>query len=81
MQAKPFRRLLVAGALALLALPMVAAPASADQAFHTLHADVVPVGSAPLKSGFVNDIHTNGVQTERTSATPSTARFLTRRFR
>ena len=62
MQAKPFRRLLVASALALLALPMVAAPASADQAFHTLHADVVPVGSAPLKSGFVNDIHTNGVQ-------------------
>jgi hypothetical protein len=56
------KRLLLAGAFALLALPMLAATASADQAFHTLHADLAAVRSAPLQSGFVNDIHTNGVQ-------------------
>jgi hypothetical protein len=56
------RRFLVVGMLALLALPMLAATASADQVFHTLHADLAPAGGAPLQSGFVNDIHTNGVQ-------------------
>ena len=35
--------------------------ASADQAFHTLHAELHAVGNAPLQSGFVNDIHTQGV--------------------
>jgi hypothetical protein len=58
MQTILLRRLLVLGALAVLAVP---ASAAADQGFHTLHADLVPVGGAPLKSGFVNDIHTNGV--------------------
>jgi hypothetical protein len=44
------------------ALAAVLAPAaSADKAFHTLHADLRPVGASPLKSGFVNDIHQNGV--------------------
>jgi hypothetical protein len=62
MHARLRRRFLVAGALALLALPVLATTASADQVFHTLHADVVPVGSAPLHVGFVNDVHTNGVQ-------------------
>lgn len=38
----------------------VAAPALADQVFHTSHAAVHPVANAPLRSGFVNDIHTNG---------------------
>src|SRR6476469_7757763 len=47
---------LVAGA-ALVA----AAPALADQVFHTSHAAVHSVAGAPLRSGFVNDIHTNGV--------------------
>jgi hypothetical protein len=32
-----------------------------DRAFHTLHADLHAVGGAPLQSGFVNDVHTNGV--------------------
>jgi hypothetical protein len=52
----------------LFALPAVIAAASvlvpaatADRVFHTLHADVHPVGAAPLQSGFVNDIHTEGV--------------------
>jgi hypothetical protein len=53
--------LLIAAAIAGGALLAVAAPAVADQVFHTSHAAVHPVASAPLRSGFVNDIHTNGV--------------------
>jgi hypothetical protein len=37
-----------------------AAPALADQVFHTTHAAVHPVANAPLQSGWVNDIHSNG---------------------
>jgi len=44
-----------AGALA------VAPSAVADQIFHTSHAPVHALATAPLRSGFVNDIHTNGV--------------------
>jgi hypothetical protein len=47
---------LVAGAA------LIAAPgAFADQVFHTSHAAVHAVAGAPLQSGFVNDIHSNGV--------------------
>jgi hypothetical protein len=42
------------------AAALVASPALADQVFHTSHAAVHPVAGAPLQSGFVNDIHTNG---------------------
>ncbi len=35
--------------------------AAADSTFHTLHAELKPIGANPLRSGFVNDIHTNGV--------------------
>ena len=48
-------------ALALAVFPLVASTAAADQFFHTSHADLTPIGDAPLRSGFVNDIHTNGV--------------------
>ena len=47
---------LIAGA-ALIVVP----GALGDQVFHTSHAAVHAVAGAPLKSGFVNDIHTNGV--------------------
>ena len=41
---------------------LIAAPAAfADQLFHTSHAGLHAVSSEPLQSGFVNDIHTNGV--------------------
>jgi hypothetical protein len=53
-------RVLVA-AVPLMALPFLAPTAAADQVFHTLHADLTAVNGAPLKSGFVNDVHTNGV--------------------
>jgi hypothetical protein len=51
--------------LALIGVALAAAvlvpAAAADKVFHTLHADLRPIGAAPLGSGFVNDIHTNGV--------------------
>jgi hypothetical protein len=48
-------------ALALAVFPLVASTAAADQYFHSSHAELTPIGAAPLQSGFVNDIHTNGV--------------------
>lgn len=57
MPSKPL--LMLAGLTSLLAL--VAVPAAlADQVFHTSHAPVHALAGAPLKSGFVNDIHSNG---------------------
>jgi hypothetical protein len=46
--------------LVLAMLPLVASTAAADQFFHTTHAALTPIGGAPLQSGFVNDIHTQG---------------------
>ena len=57
MPSKPLVTL--AGLIALLAMAAVPA-AFADQVFHTSHAAVHAVAGAPLQSGFVNDIHTNG---------------------
>jgi hypothetical protein len=56
------RHAVCAAAFALVALPFVVSSAAADQAFHTAHAGLIPVGSASLHSGFVNDVHTNGVR-------------------
>ena len=61
MQKRLWRHAAAAAALALVALPFLVSSAAADQSFHTSHAALVPVGNAPLHSGFVNDIHTNGV--------------------
>ena len=55
------RKALSVTALSLVSLLLLAPNAAGDQAFHTLHADLHPVGGAPLQSGFVNDVHTNGV--------------------
>ena len=49
-------------AAAVVAVALIAVPtAFADQLFHTSHAAVHSVAGAPLRSGFVNDIHTSGV--------------------
>jgi hypothetical protein len=53
--------LLILAGLAAGAALLAAPGAFADQPFHTSHAPVHAVASAPLHSGFVNDIHTNGV--------------------
>jgi hypothetical protein len=55
------RKTFLVTALSVLALLLLAPNAVADQAFHTLHADLHSVNGAPLQSGFVNDVHTNGV--------------------
>jgi hypothetical protein len=47
-------------ALAALATLVLVPTALADQVFHTSHAALHPVADAPLQSGFVNDIHSNG---------------------
>jgi hypothetical protein len=44
-----------------LAAAVLVPTAVADKTFHTLHAELRPVGDSPLRSGFVNDVHTNGV--------------------
>ena len=56
-----FRR--VSGIVAVAALVTslaMAVPASADQAFHTQHIPLSAVADAPLKSGAVIDVHTEG---------------------
>lgn len=50
---------IVVSAAAALSLAL-AAPASADQAFHTERFPLTPVAGAPLKSGAVIDIHAEG---------------------
>ena len=61
MQGPIWRRSIVA-ALAAAAFATAASTAAADRYFHTAHLDLTPVGGAPLKSGFVNDVHTSGSQ-------------------
>jgi hypothetical protein len=78
-----WRHAVAAAAIALVALPFVVSNAAADQAFHTSHAALLPVGSASLHSGFVNDIHTNGVRIyaqeryQLNGAAPNTAYAVT----
>ena len=54
------RRWVVVAAASVAAFATVVSTATADQFFHTSHAALTPIGSAPLRSGFVNDIHTQG---------------------
>jgi hypothetical protein len=55
-----FRKSLWIAAAALAVAAFAVTPALADQSFHTTHAAVHAIAGAPLRSGFVNDIHTNG---------------------
>lgn len=48
---------LIVGLGAFLAL---AVPTSADQVYHSQHIPLSPVGNAPLRDGFVENIHSNG---------------------
>jgi hypothetical protein len=54
------RRILVLVAVSAAALGALATTALADQAFHTLKAPLSAVGDAPLRSGWISDIHANG---------------------
>jgi hypothetical protein len=62
MQKRLWGHAFAAAALSLVALPFVVSSAAADQAFHTTQADLAPIGSASLHSGFVNDVHASGGQ-------------------
>jgi hypothetical protein len=57
MSRKPFVVVAVVAAGAAL---FAVTPALADQVFHTSHAALHSVAGAPLRSGFVNDVHSNG---------------------
>ena len=51
---------LAAAAVAVLATGLFGAPAWGDAVYHSQHIALQPVGSAPLRSGFVENIHANG---------------------
>ena len=59
------KRIFIGAALSLTALAALvgsAGTAFADATFHTERISLLPVGGAPLQSGFVVDIHANGPQ-------------------
>ena len=54
------RRTTLAPALGLVILLAAAAPALADATLHSQHLALTPTADAPLRSGFVQNIHANG---------------------
>lgn len=59
------RRLAATATAAVLAVAGIstASPASADAVYQTQHIELQPVGGAPLRAGFVQNIHANGPMT------------------
>lgn len=51
---------LAASAITVLVTALCGAPAWGDAVYHSQHIPLEPVGSAPLRSGFVENIHANG---------------------
>ena len=65
MQRLPFTRrapgaVALGALLGLVAAASLASVASADRTYHSQHLDLTPVGSAPLRSGFVENIKAQG---------------------
>lgn len=54
------RRTILLLVVMVLALAFVPLGASADDVYHSEHIVLMPVGSQPLRSGFVENIHANG---------------------
>lgn len=54
------RRTLVYAAVVVFVVAVSAAPAGADAVYHSEHVALAPVGDAPLRVGFVQNIHANG---------------------
>jgi hypothetical protein len=54
------RRLTLVLALSTVSIAALALPAAADAVYHSGHIPFAPVGEAPLRSGFVENIHANG---------------------
>jgi hypothetical protein len=57
-----FRLAAVCVGVLLLALPLLVPAAHADGVYHSHHYGVSPLNGAPLRSGFVENIHPNGSQ-------------------
>jgi hypothetical protein len=55
-------RLLLAAALVMTAVAVAAPLAAADAVYHSKHIALNPIGGAPLRSGFVENIHADGPQ-------------------
>ena len=66
MEEAPMNSRVTARAYAVAAAAVVVAAlaplAAADAVYHSQHLDLAPVGSAPLRSGFVENIKANGSQ-------------------
>jgi hypothetical protein len=54
------RRILAVAAAGAVGASLVAQPAFADAAYHSSHIPLQSVSGAPLRSGFVENIHANG---------------------
>src|SRR6266568_7984401 len=54
------RRLAFAAAVAGFVIGLGAAPAFADGVYHSSHYELTALNAAPLRSGFVENIHANG---------------------
>lgn len=54
------RRAILLLVVVLLALVFVPVTASADGVYHSEHIALTPVGTQPLRTGFVENIHANG---------------------
>jgi hypothetical protein len=57
-----FSKKAVAAMLVTLLLAAMVSVAAADGVYHSEHIEFHPVGDQPLRSGFVENIHTNGPQ-------------------
>jgi hypothetical protein len=60
MRSRLTRNTLAAGAASIATLAALPALAGADAVYHTQHMALEPVGGAPLRSGFVQNIKANG---------------------
>ena len=82
------RQLKVCGALAVTVIAgvLLAPSASADRVYHSEHLQLTPVGDAPLRSGFVENIKAQGPQVYAheifvlNGARPGTTYTVTRDF-
>jgi hypothetical protein len=54
------RMIILAPALAFVVAMSVGSAARADRVYHSHHYPLLPVGGAPLRSGYVENIHANG---------------------
>ncbi len=62
MRASKTSRLLLAAALLMTAVAVAAPLAAADAVYHSKHIALNPIAGAPLRSGFVENIHADGPQ-------------------